>query len=91
MVISKANNILRWIFHESLSCFKKRGIPFTKVWIQKFKNFAKGSYHENFMKLHYLLDVEKANDVDIYYDCDDSDYDDEELYDNIYNDIWYVN
>ena len=41
------------------------------------------------MKLHYLLDVEKANDV--YYDSDDSDYDDEELYDNIYNDIWYVN
>ena len=43
------------------------------------------------MKLHYLLDVEKANDVDVYYDSDDSDYDDEELYDNIYNDIWYVN
>ena len=43
------------------------------------------------MKLHYLLDVEKANDVDVCYDSDDSDYDDEELYDNIYNDIWYVN
>ena len=33
----------------------------------------------------YLLDIEKADDVDIYHDSDDSDYDDEELYDNIYS------
>ena len=39
----------------------------------------------------YLLDIEKAEDVDVYYHSDDSNYDDEELYDNIYNGIWYVN
>ena len=26
----------------------------------------------------YLLDIEKADDVDVYYDSDDSDYDDGE-------------
>ena len=39
----------------------------------------------------YLLDIEKADDIDVYYDSDDSDYDDEESYDNIYHGIWYVN
>ena len=39
----------------------------------------------------YLLDIEKADDVDVYYNSDDSDYDDEELCNNIYHGIWYVN
>ena len=97
MVISKANNgifllILRWIFFERLSSCNKQGIPFSRVWIAKFKNLAKGSYHENFMKnITYLLDIEKADDVDVYYNSDDSDYDDEELCNNIYHGIWYVN
>ena len=39
----------------------------------------------------YLLDIEKADNIYVYYDSDDSDYDDEELYDNIYHGIWYVN
>ena len=38
----------------------------------------------------YLLDIEKADDVDVYYNSDDSDYDDEELCNNIYHGIWYV-
>ena len=86
MVISEASNgflcllILRWIFCESLSSCNKRSIPFSKIWIAKFKSLAKGSYHENFMKnIMYLLDIEKADDVDVFYDSDDSDYDDEEL------------
>ena len=98
MVISKANNellcllILRWIFYKSLPSCNKRGIPFSKVWIAKLKNLAKSSYHENFMKnIMYLLDIEKADNIYVYYDSDDSDYDDEELYDNIYHGIWYVN
>ena len=33
----------------------------------------------------YLLDTEKADDVDVYYDSLDSDYDDEKLYDNTYS------
>ena len=32
----------------------------------------------------YLLDIEKTDDVDVYYYSDGSDYDDEELYDIIY-------
>ena len=39
----------------------------------------------------HLLDIEKSNNADVYCDSDDSNYDDEELYDNIYNGIWYVN
>ena len=35
----------------------------------------------------YLLDIEKANNIDVYYDSDDSNYDDQELLDNIYNGI----
>ena len=91
MVISKVNNgllcllILRWLFFESLSSCNKRSLPFSKVWIAKFKSLAKGSYLESFMKnIMYLLDIEKADDVDVYYYSDGSDYDDEELYDIIY-------
>ena len=63
-----------------------------KVWVAKFKYFAKGSYHENFMKnIMYLLDIEKADDIDVYYDSDGFDYDDEKLYGNIYRGIWCVN
>lgn len=32
--------------------------------------------HFNIM---YLLDIEKANNIDVYYDSDDSNYDDQEL------------
>ena len=39
----------------------------------------------------YLLYFETADAVDIYYDSDDSNYDDEKLSDNIYNGTWYVN
>ena len=39
----------------------------------------------------YHLDIEKGDDIDVYYDSDGSDYNDEELYGNIYNGIWYVN
>ena len=39
----------------------------------------------------YLLDIEKVDDADVYYNSDDSDYDDEELCNNIYHGIWYVN
>ena len=42
--------------------------------------------HFNIM---HFLDIEKA--VDVYYDSDDTDYDDEELYHNIHNNIWYDN
>ena len=44
--------------------------------------------HFNIM---HFLDIEKADDVDVYYDSDDTDYDDEELYHNIHNGIWYDN
>ena len=39
----------------------------------------------------YLLDIKKADDNDVCYDSDNSNYDDEELYDNVYNGICYVN
>ena len=39
-------------------------------------------YVQNIM---YPLDIENADDVDVYYDSHDSDYDEEEWY------IWYVN
>ena len=45
---------------------------------------------KNIMYL-YLLDIKKVDDVDVYYNSDSSDYDNEELYDNIYHGIWYVN
>ena len=44
--------------------------------------------HFNIM---YLLDIEKGDGVDAYYDSDDCVYDDEDLCDNIYKGIWYVN
>ena len=44
--------------------------------------------HFNIM---HFLDIEKADDVDVYYDSDDTDYDDEELYHNIHNGNWYDN
>ena len=57
-----------------------------KVRIANFKNLAKDSYRENFMKnIMYPLDIENADVVDVYYDSHDSDYDEEEWY------IWYVN
>ena len=81
--------ILRWIFRKSLSSYNTCGIPFAKVWFAKFKNFAKGSYHENFMKnIMYLLGIEKGDNVDVYHDSEDSE---EELCNNIYSGIWYVN
>ena len=48
---------------------------------------------ENFshFNIMHLLDIEKSNNADVYCDSDDSNYDDEELYDNIYSGIWYVN
>ena len=42
--------------------------------------------HFNIM---HFLDIEKADDVDVYYDSDDTDYDDEELYHNIHKGNWY--
>ena len=36
----------------------------------------------------YLLGIEKGDNVDVYHDSEDSE---EELYNNIYSGIWYVN
>ena len=80
--------ILRWIFRKSLSSYNNCGIPFAKVWFAKCKNFAKGSYYENFMKNMYLLGIEKGDNVDVYRDSEDSE---EELYNNIYSGIFFVN
>ena len=44
--------------------------------------------HFNIM---YHVDIEKADDVAVCYDSDDSHYDEEELHDHIYNGIWDVN
>ena len=99
LIISKADNgllcllILRLIFCESLLSCDKGGIPFRKVWIlklkisQKFfvmKIFSRESFsHFNIM---YLPDTGK-----VYYDSDNSDYNDEKLYNKIYSGIWNVN